>query len=96
MLCDAVQREVGLSAAECKALVSQVLEEIASTLARGEPVKLSSFGSFVVQQKKERVGRNLSTGESVPISARRILKFKQSPLSTKKMNSLLHTDLDHG
>jgi integration host factor subunit alpha len=51
-LSDAVQRAVGLSGAQSKTLVSRVLEEIAATLERGETVKLSSFGSFVLHQKR--------------------------------------------
>jgi integration host factor subunit alpha len=70
-----------------KLLVGQVLEEIAATLERGEPVKLSSFGSFTVQQKKERIGRNLKTGELAPISARRTLRFKPSLALKNALNS---------
>jgi nucleoid DNA-binding protein len=54
-LYDAVQRVIGLSGHEVKILISQVLEEIAAMLERGETVKLSSFGSFVVRQKGERL-----------------------------------------
>ena len=97
-LYDAVQRVIGLSGHEAKILVSQVLEEIAATLERGETVKLSSFGSFVLHQKRERLGRNPKTGEPAPISARRILRFQPSPILKQQINSLpkRHANLDHG
>jgi len=86
-LYDAARLAAGLSGSQSKLLVGQVLEEIAATLERGETVKLSSFGSFTVQQKKERIGRNLKTGEPAPISARRTLRFKPSPALKSALNS---------
>jgi integration host factor subunit alpha len=81
ILSDAVHRAVRLTGHESKMLVSQVIEGIAATLERGETVKLSSFGSFVVRQK------NPKTGEPACISARRILTFKPSPILKKQINS---------
>jgi integration host factor subunit alpha len=72
---------------QSKLLVGQVLEEIAATLERGEMVKLNSFGSFTVHQNNERMGRNPKTGEPALISARRILRFKPSPVLKKTINS---------
>ena len=97
-LSDAVKRVIGLSGHESRTLVSQVLEEIAATLERGETVKLSSFGSFMLHQKGQRLGRNPKTGEPAPISARRSLRFKPSPILKKQINSLpkRHADLDQG
>ena len=66
-LTEAVHRTIGLSLGEARTLVSQVLQTIASTLERGETVKLSSFGSFVVRQKGERLGRNPTTLEPAAI-----------------------------
>jgi integration host factor subunit alpha len=66
-LTEAVQRTIGLSLGEARTLVSQVLETIATTLEHGETVKLSSFGSFVVRQKGERLGRNPKTLEPATI-----------------------------
>ena len=77
-LSEAVYQEVGLSRNESADLVERVLEEIAGALARGEMVKISSFGSFSVRQKGKRVGRNPKTGEEVPISPRRVLVFRAS------------------
>ena len=67
-LAEAVVEKVGLPRNESQDLVELVLSEISSTLADGEPVKLSSFGSFGIREKGERVGRNPKTGEEVPIT----------------------------
>jgi integration host factor subunit alpha len=77
-LCEAVYQKVGLSRTESAELVETVLREIADSLSRGETVKLSSFGSFVVREKGKRVGRNPKTGEEVPILPRRVMTFKAS------------------
>ena len=77
-LSEAVYQEVGLSRSESTLLVESVLSEIADTLARGETVKLSSFGSFSVRQKAQRIGRNPKTGEEVPILPRKVLIFRAS------------------
>jgi integration host factor subunit alpha len=77
-LTDAVYRRVGLSRSESATLVESVLEEICEALVRGETVKLSSFGSFVVRSKAERIGRNPKTGVEVPITPRRVMVFKPS------------------
>ncbi len=77
-LAEAVFRKIGLSRTESAQLVEMVLDEICSTIASGESVKISSFGSFLVRKKKERVGRNPKTGEEVPISPRRVAVFKPS------------------
>jgi integration host factor subunit alpha len=86
-LTEAVQRTIGLSLGEAKTLVSQVLEMIAITLEHGETVKLSSFGSFVVRQKGERLGRNPKTLEPATIRPRRVLVFKPSPILKQQINS---------
>ena len=77
-LCEAVYRKVGLSRTESAQLVEVVIDEIRDSIVRGEAVKLSSFGSFIVRSKSERVGRNPKTGEEVPISPRRVAVFKPS------------------
>ena len=77
-LAEAVFRKIGLSRTESAYLVESVLEEICLTIAKGEAVKISSFGSFLVRAKNERVGRNPKTGEEVPISPRRVAVFKPS------------------
>ena len=77
-LAESVFRKVGLSRTESAALVEMVIEEICNAIVRGETVKLSSFATFQVRDKNERVGRNPKTGEEVPISPRRVMTFKAS------------------
>lgn len=86
-LAEAVYRQVGLSRKESAGLVEMVLSEITDKLALGETVKLSSFGSFMVRDKGERVGRNPKTGVEVPIMQRRVLIFKPSNVLKAQMNN---------
>jgi len=85
-LAEAVYRCVGLSRKESAVLVQMVLNELADTLASGETVKLSSFGSFVVRAKSERIGRNPKTGIEVPITQRRVMVFKPSSVLKARIN----------
>lgn len=85
-LAEAVYREIGLSRNESADLVETVLHEMSMSLARGESVKISSFGSFSVRQKGARVGRNPKTGEEVPILPRRVLVFRASNVLKSKIN----------
>ena len=71
---------------ESAALVELVLEEISASLARGDSVKLSSFGSFLVRDKGQRVGRNPKTGVEVPIEPRRVMVFKPSNIMKARVN----------
>jgi integration host factor subunit alpha len=82
----AVYEKVGLSRSESLALVESVLKEITDTLEKGETVKLASFGSFIVRKKNQRVGRNPKTGTEVPISPRRVIVFKSSPILKQQTN----------
>jgi integration host factor subunit alpha len=85
-LADAVYRRVGLSRSESADLVEVVLQEISDTVEAGETVKLSSFGSFVVRDKDERIGRNPKTGVEVPICPRRVMVFKPSNILKARIN----------
>ena len=85
-LTEAVYQEVGLSRNESAELVESVIGEISDALARGDIVKISSFGSFAVRQKGQRVGRNPKTGEEVPISPRRVLVFRASQALKHQIN----------
>ena|SRR5262245_29919420 len=85
-LSEAVYQEVGLSRNESADLVESVLREVADALSRGETVKISSFGSFFVRQKGERIGRNPKTGEEVPIRPRRVLVFRASHVLKDRIN----------
>ena len=86
-LSDAVYQKVGLSRIESAEFVELVLEEIADCLELGETVKLSSFGSFVVRKKGQRMGRNPKTGKEVPIPARRVMVFKPSAVLKQRINN---------
>jgi integration host factor subunit alpha len=86
-LTEAVYRRAGLSRAESARLVELVLQEITDCLERGEAVKLSSFGSFVVRNKGPRTGRNPKTGIAVLISSRRVMVFKPSDVLRKRLAS---------
>src|SRR5450432_1282612 len=85
-LSEAVYQRVGLSRAESSELVQSVLDEICDAAVRGETVKLSSFGSFVVRSKGERIGRNPKTGVEVPILPRRVMVFKPSNVLKSSLN----------
>jgi integration host factor subunit alpha len=93
-LCEAVYQKVGLSRTESAALVELVLGEITNCLERGETVKLSSFGSFVVRKKGQRIGRNPKTGKEVPISPRRVMVFKPSAILKHRINGVDVADAD--
>lgn len=83
---NAVYREIGLSLSESTDLVDAVIEEVSSALEKGEVVKLSSFGTFKLRQKKQRIGRNPKTGVEVPISPRKVLSFNASNILKNKVN----------
>jgi len=88
-LSEVVYQEVGLSRNESAELLESVLDEITKALADGELVKLSSFGSFSIRQKGQRIGRNPKTGEEVPILPRRVLVFRPSQVLKSKINQSL-------
>ena len=79
-LADAVHEEVGLSRNESADLVESVLTHTSDSLADGDSVKISSFGTFSIRDKAARIGRNPKTGEEVPITPRRVLSFRPSHL----------------
>jgi integration host factor subunit alpha len=87
-LCEAVYQKVGLSRSESSSLVEMVLGEISDAVSRGENVKLSSFGSFIVRDKGLRIGRNPKTGVEVPIEPRRVMVFKPSNVLKARINGL--------
>ncbi len=86
-LAEAIVEKVGLPRNESQELVELVLGEIAGCLATGETVKLSSFGSFGIRQKGQRVGRNPKTGQEVPITPRRVLVFRASNIMKSRINN---------
>ena len=84
-LADTINRKMGLSRAESLDLVEAVLEKMSKALEAGENVKISGFGTFVLRDKRERVGRNPKTGVEVPITPRRVLTFRASQLLKEKI-----------
>ena len=85
-LAEAVYETVGLSRTESADLVERFLAIIGDALVSGQNVKLSSFGSFQVRSKNQRIGRNPKTGEEVPILPRQVLVFKPSNVLKAKIN----------
>lgn len=83
---EALYRQVGLSKYESAQMLETVLEHISNALIDGKSVKLSSFGTFIPRQKRERIGRNPKTGVSATIDARRVISFKASKLMKERIN----------
>ncbi|MEP9402452.1 integration host factor subunit alpha [Sphingomonas sp. VNH70] len=79
-LAEEMHREIGLSRADSARVVEQILEHMCEALSKGENVKISGFGSFVLRDKGERIGRNPKTGVEVPIAPRRVLTFRASQM----------------
>lgn len=91
-LSNAIYREIGLSLSESSNLVDAFIEEIATAMAKGEQVKLSSFGTFKLRHKKQRIGRNPKTGVEVPITPRTVLTFNASNILKQRVNEALGGD----
>ena len=89
---ESVYQEVGLSRSESTDLLESVLNHISEALAKGETVKISSFGSFSVRQKGQRIGRNPKTGEEVPILPRKVLVFRPSQVLKNRINEKRRPD----
>jgi integration host factor subunit alpha len=86
---DIVERiydKVGFSKKEANDVVESIFEILKQRLEKGEKVKISGFGNFVVNQKRPRKGRNPQTGEEIIITGRRVLTFKASQVLKKSMN----------
>lgn len=79
-LADAINRKMGLSRADSLGMVESILDKMSDALADGENVKISGFGTFLLRDKSERVGRNPKTGIEVPITSRRVLTFRASQM----------------
>ncbi len=77
-LSDIVHNRLGLSRAESAGVVERVLFHMCHELSEGHNVKISGFGSFILRDKGERVGRNPKTGIEVPIAPRRVMTFRAS------------------
>ena len=84
-LAEALQQQIGLSRADSARLVEQLLAHLCEALSRGENVKISGFGTFVLRDKGERIGRNPKTGVEVPIAPRRVLTFRASQMLRERI-----------
>ena len=84
-IADALNRKLGLSRAESLGLVEAILDKMSDALERGENVKISGFGTFLLRDKTERIGRNPKTGVEVPITPRRVLTFRASQLLKERI-----------
>jgi integration host factor subunit alpha len=93
-LSESLHRNIGLSRTESAEMVNAVLDLVADALVDGQSVKLSSFGTFMVRSKRERMGRNPKTGEEVPITPRRVLVFRPSQVMKNVVNGLEGGDED--
>ena len=87
-LAETLYQLVGLSRNESSHLVDMVLDRIADALVAGQNVKVSSFGSFIIREKGERIGRNPKTGQEVPITPRRVLVFRPSQNLKKQVSGV--------
>ena len=85
-LLEQIYQEVGLSRHESGQLIEQILEQMSLAMIKGDAVKISSFGSFLVRDKKERVGRNPRTGDEVTIAPRKVISFRASNILKQMMN----------
>ena len=83
---ESVYEKVGFSKKEAADVVEMVFDTIKETLERGEKIKISGFGNFIVREKKSRVGRNPQTGQEIEISARRVLTFRPSQVLKNALN----------
>jgi integration host factor subunit alpha len=84
-LADVVHQEIGLSRAESAHIVERILHHMCASLSDGHNVKISGFGSFILRDKGERIGRNPKTGVEVPIAPRRVLTFRASQIMRERI-----------
>lgn len=84
-LSDVVHTQLGLSRAESATMVERLLHHMCASLSNGQNVKISGFGSFILRDKGERVGRNPKTGVEVPIAPRRVMTFRASQLMREQI-----------
>lgn len=86
-MAETLYEELGVNKREAKELVELFFEKIKQSLADGDEVKLSGFGSFILRDKKARLGRNPKTGEEIPITARRVVTFKPGQKLKQKIDN---------
>lgn len=84
-IAEAMNRKLGLSRSESLGMVESILDLMSDALASGENVKISGFGTFLLRDKSERIGRNPKTGVEVPITSRRVLTFRSSQMLKERV-----------
>ena len=85
-LVNSIYKRLGLTKKESAIIIDELFEIIKNTLERGEKVKISGFGNFVVRKKEPRKGRNPQTGDELEITARKVVTFKSSQVLRKTLN----------
>ena len=81
---ESISENVGLSLSDSSYLIEEIFEFILTELEKGENIKISSFGTFSIRHKKQRIGRNPKTGVEVPINARKVVTFSSSNILKSK------------
>ena len=84
-LAEALNRKLGLSRSESLSMVESILDHMSDALEKGENVKISGFGTFLLRDKAQRIGRNPKTGVEVPITPRRVLTFRASQMLKERI-----------
>lgn len=84
-IAEAIHKKLGISRSEALAMVESIIDKMGNALERGENVKISGFGSFLLRDKGERIGRNPKTGVEVPITPRRVVTFRASQLLKERV-----------
>ncbi|WP_336986920.1 integration host factor subunit alpha [Altererythrobacter aquiaggeris] len=84
-LAESISRKMGFSRTESLDFVEAILRHMCASMTSGENVKISGFGSFILRDKKERVGRNPKTGVEVPITPRRVMTFRASQILKERI-----------
>ncbi|MGE8141115.1 integration host factor subunit alpha [Novosphingobium sp. NPDC080210] len=84
-LAEALNRKLGLSRSESLNMVESILDHMSDALEQGENVKISGFGTFLLRDKAERIGRNPKTGVEVPITPRRVMTFRASQMLKERI-----------
>jgi integration host factor subunit alpha len=85
-LVESIYEKIGFSKKESSDIVEMIFDTIKGTLEKGEKIKISGFGNFVVREKRPRMGRNPQTGQEIMISARRVLTFRPSQVLKQALN----------
>ena len=86
-IAEAINRKLGLSRSESLGMVESILGHMSDALAKGQNLKISGFGTFLLRDKAQRVGRNPKTGVEVPITPRRVLTFRASQMLKDRIST---------